>query len=249
MRKRLQSNTYLIERHPEIQEYLSVYATYDIRAFTRKREDKEENEDCIAIEGYGIYQQETAYIEGQTQGQLKIALSDGVSAARPYAAIGAHTAVSAYFNGSSTEVINHEVLNCGGKTTLDALTMRGNLLQLTHVGDSMVYLVKKRKVIPLTFKHDMDSRYFIETNRVRRCSLLDNYLGKKDFDDWNTGRYCALLEDGDVLYVMSDGVQKLFWSKYFFYRRMKNKTLMKHVKMRKKLYDDTSLIEVRICLR
>ncbi|TVX95107.1 serine/threonine-protein phosphatase [Cohnella terricola] len=157
-------------------------------------------------------------ISGLSNGRLSSTLAV-TTFIKEFLKLGDLTEVDAFFTKaariSNSEIIR-QVAGAGGGTTLVAAVLDGERLHWGAVGDSVLLVYRNREFIAVNHKHTLEvllqervltgemSRKEARDNPMR--NRLINYLGYDSFQNMEIGQEPFLLQPGDKVLLLSDGV-------------------------------------------
>lgn len=221
--------------------------SYDVIALSYKKNTHSINQDAFSINNVISEQSfESFQVRTILKNLCYLAVSDGVSHSNN-GSEAAKKSVSLFSQGYSFENINHQLLNnYSSPCTLSTLTLSYDLAISQSVGDSLLILVRNKKIQYLSFKQNYQTRMNFLTKQKIKSNILEHYLANDKFDVLNTNLNYFKVYPGDVIYLLTDGYEKIL-SPRRFKKLIKKQQLIKYLQnYHGKFNDDTTVIKVKI---
>lgn len=133
-----------------------------------------------------------------------------------------------------------------GSCTLSSLTLHYNLAITQSVGDSLIILIRNKKIYYLSFNQNYQTRINFLTKRKVNSNLLEHYLSNLKFESLNTNLNYFTVYPGDIIYLLSDGYQKILTPQRFIKLLKKDKLISYLHNYQKEINDDITIIKVTI---
>lgn len=194
------------------------------------------NQDNFMIDACFSYAGEDCQIEGSFPSSAShihiAAIADGVSSScyGEFASKAAIQAVSHFidsFRYSETlperlmedllDQVNEKIITLGSKigktaTTISILMWKNNHYYIANIGDSPIYLYRKRKLSLMTMPHTKATEKFTHSSNISVADYhtITRYLGKKNAAGSQMASYTTgTLEAGDTFLLCSDGISNI----------------------------------------
>lgn len=221
--------------------------SYNVTALSYKKTNRLDNQDAFSINEVIINQKfESIQIKKRIKNYTYLAISDGVSNSQN-GGKAAKQSVTLFSKGYSFEGINEQLLSdFNGQCTLTTLTLYYDLAISQSIGDSMIILVRNKKIHYLSFKQNYTTRINFLTKQKINSNILEHYLSNHKFEILNTNLNTFKVYPGDIIYLLTDGYQQII-SPQHFKKLLKNNKLIDYLQnYQGQFNDDTTIIKVEI---